>query len=172
MPTLVRQATLLDVLVGRGSLTVAQAEQASSGVSGPERQLHASLVANGVISDVQLAQALAEQCGVSYHSLQEFRVDFEAFSFIPIDVMRQFECVPVGEEEGELLLALADPTDVRRLDQIERVIRMHKNVERDLVLEVAAHTASRRRRCGHGALADERRGAHSGTSTHQTSAAD
>lgn len=31
MPTLVRQATLLDVLVGRGSLTVAQAEQASSG---------------------------------------------------------------------------------------------------------------------------------------------
>ena len=42
MPTLVRQATLLDVLVRRGVLTAAQADEASAQVSGPERQLHAS----------------------------------------------------------------------------------------------------------------------------------
>lgn len=77
---------------------------------------------NALISDVQLAQALAEQCGVAYHSLHEFRVDFEAFPSIPIEVMRQFECVPVGEEDGELILAVLDPTDVRRLDQIERAV--------------------------------------------------
>ncbi|MCC8985045.1 MAG: GspE/PulE family protein, partial [Nitrospira sp.] len=122
MPTLVRQATLLDVLVRRGVLTAAQAEEASAQVSGPERQLHASLVADGLLTDAELAQALAEQCGVPYHSLHEFRVDFESFPSIPVDVMRQFECVPIGEEEGAFLLALADPTDLPRLDQLERAL--------------------------------------------------
>jgi len=122
MPTLVRQATLLDVLVRRGLLTAAQAEEASAQVSGPERQLHASLVADGLLTDAELAQALAEQCGVPYHSLHEFRVDFESFPSIPVDVMRQFECVPIGEEEGAFLLALADPTDLPRLDQLERAL--------------------------------------------------
>ena len=122
MPTLVRQATLLDVLIRRGVLTGAQAEEASAQVSGPERQLHTSLVADGLLTDVELAQALAEQCGVPYHSLHEFRVDFESFPSIPVDVMRQFECVPIGEEEGAFLLALADPTDLPRLDQLERAL--------------------------------------------------
>jgi len=122
MPTLVRQATLLDVLVRRGVLTAAQAEEASAQVSGPERQLHASLVADGLLTDAELAQALAEQCGVPYHSLHEFRVDFESFPSIPVDVMRQFACVPIGEEEGAFLLALADPTDLPRLDQLERAL--------------------------------------------------
>ena len=122
MPTLVRQATLLDVLVRRGVLTAAQADEASAQVSGPERQLHASLVADGLLTDAELAQALAEQCGVPYHSLHEFRVDFESFPSIPVDVMRQFECVPIGEEEGAFLLALADPTDLPRLDQLERAL--------------------------------------------------
>ena len=39
-----------------------------------------------------------------------------------VDVMRQFECVPIGEEEGAFLLALADPTDLPRLDQLERAL--------------------------------------------------
>lgn len=122
MPTLVRQATLLDVLVRQARLTAAQAESVSVQVSGPERQLHALLVADGTITDAQLAQALAEQCGVPYQSLHEFRVDFEAFAFMPVEVMRQFECVPISEEESVLVLALADPTDVRRLDHVERAV--------------------------------------------------
>ena len=64
MPTLVRQATLLDVLVRRGVLTAAQADEASAQVSGPERQLHASLVADGLLTDAELAQALAASRGV------------------------------------------------------------------------------------------------------------
>ncbi|HZU53794.1 MAG TPA: GspE/PulE family protein [Holophagaceae bacterium] len=50
-------------------------------------------------------------------------VDFALFQSIPLDLMLKHHFVPVREEEGRLVLALADPLDVHLQDLLRRQLK-------------------------------------------------
>ena len=122
MPTLIRQTALADILIRRGLLTVEQLDAYQVEAQGSERQLRAALVHEQVLSETDWAEALAEQYGLPCETLEGYRVDFERFATIPVDAMRQFGFVPVDERDGVLIVAVADPHDLRLLDHIDRLV--------------------------------------------------
>ncbi|MEK7301182.1 MAG: pilus assembly protein PilB, partial [Nitrospirota bacterium] len=66
--------TLLEVLVRHG-LAREPIEQALRRLGGVSLALGQTLVSEGVLSEEQLAKALAEQYGLPYDPLTDFRVD-------------------------------------------------------------------------------------------------
>jgi type IV pilus assembly protein PilB len=131
MTTLLRYAPLSDLLTSHGLLTQQETQEWLARAKGSQRRLQALLVEHEVLSDVSLAQILAEQCRVSCQTLEEFRVDFDKFSFIPVETMRQHRFVPIEEQDGTLTVAVADPFDIHLLDQLEVLLN------RDLRIVVA-----------------------------------
>ena len=122
MPTVIRQTALAEILLRRGLLTVEQFDTYRAEAQGSDRRLRASLVRDQVLSETAWAEVLAEQYGLPFESLDGYRVEFERFVAIPVEAMRQFGFVPVDEREGILVVAVADPQDLRLLDHIDRIV--------------------------------------------------
>jgi len=134
MATPVKRATLEELLVRRGLISRDQAE-AFRQTKGADRSLRARLVEQGVVPEDTLAEILAEQYGLRYDPLTEFRLDQELFKTISLELMHRYVFLPLKEHEGVLSIAVADPQDLRALDQLELLLG------RELCLVVAPRTA-------------------------------
>ena len=89
----------------------------------------------GLVDETTVAQALAQQFGLPFIDLDSAKIDQTLFDSVPSDLLYRYHCVPV-EQDGELLtLAIADPTDVLLLDELELVL------DRPLCFAVAAAPA-------------------------------
>lgn len=128
-------APLTDILLRRGVLTPEQAGAFCQDTQGSQRDLTRRLVEEGLLTESALAPIVAEQAGLPYRSLEDYRVDFDAFPTIPVEWMRQHGFVPLEERDGVLTIAVSDPADLRTLDLLERLL------ERDLSLCVAPRGA-------------------------------
>jgi type IV pilus assembly protein PilB len=133
MATPVKRATLEELLVRRGLISRDQAE-AFRQSKGGARSLPARLVEQGVVPEETLAEILAEQYGLRYDPLTEFRLDQELFKTISLELMHRYVFLPLKEHEGVLTIAVADPQDLRALDQLELLLG------RELCLVVAPRT--------------------------------
>jgi len=69
--------------------------------------------------DVAKAQALAERLGLPFDDLSNFRVDPELLRHIPIEVMLRYQFVPLAREGEVVVVAMADPSDVLMVDEVE-----------------------------------------------------
>ena len=134
MATPVKRASLEELLVRRGLITRDQADALRQS-KGADRSLRARLVEQGVVPEETLAEVLAEQYGLRYDPLTEFRLDQELFKRVPLDLMQRYVFLPLREQEGVLTIAVADPQDLRTLDQLELLLG------RELSLVVAPRTA-------------------------------
>ena len=121
MPTLVQRTPLIEILQRSGALGTEDAERLQDEARTARRPLQAVLLEHGISEDT-LAQALAEQYGVPFDPLEDFRVNFDAFPTISADWMRQYNFLPMDERDGLLTIALADPQDLKTLDHLERLL--------------------------------------------------
>jgi type IV pilus assembly protein PilB len=106
-------------LVTHDQLTAAYEEHQRNG-----RSLGRVLVDHGVLSEGQLVAALATQIGLRFVDLAEFSVDGSAVSRVPPAVCRRYTALPVGYEDGKLLVAMADPANVFAIDDIRSITGM------------------------------------------------
>jgi type IV pilus assembly protein PilB len=71
------------------------------------------------ITKDQLARSMAERFGLDHVDLNVFEVDLGAVNLIPGQAAKRFEAIPIAfVEEGTLLVAMADPANVRAVDDI------------------------------------------------------
>jgi type IV pilus assembly protein PilB len=109
-----------DVLVDLGftnreRVDAAVAESRTAGRP-PERLL----IEQGVITADQLSRAVAERYGLDHIDLTAFKVDMAAANLLSESLARRYKAVPVGYVTDEiLLLAIADPTNVLAVDDIQ-----------------------------------------------------
>jgi type IV pilus assembly protein PilB len=106
-------------LVTRDQLSGAVEEQGRLG-----RSLGRVLVELGILTEAQLVAALAEQIGMKFVDLTDFPVDGSAVSRISDVVCRRHTALPIGYEDGRLLVAMADPANVFALDDIRSMSGM------------------------------------------------
>ena len=77
------------------------------------------LVAQGVLRADQLARVVAERFGLDYVDLSVYDLDMGAVHLIGADAAKRYRAVPVGfTDDGALLLAMADPTNVLTIDDV------------------------------------------------------
>ncbi|MCA9471940.1 MAG: GspE/PulE family protein [Nitrospirales bacterium] len=119
MPTPLKRTSLEDIFIRRGLITDSQMEQLVNQALESQRPLKTVLLEEGVVSEEHIVQALAEQYGLSYDPLQEFRVDPEFFETIPVEWMHRYPFVPLSKDQGVLTIAIPNPQDVRVLDELE-----------------------------------------------------
>jgi type IV pilus assembly protein PilB len=109
-----------DVLVDLGFVGEARARQAieearTAGVP-PERLL----LDQGAVDANQLTRAVAERYGLDHVDLAVFQVDMAAANLIPVNTARRYKALPVGfAGEQTLIVAMADPTNVLAVDDIQ-----------------------------------------------------
>ncbi len=127
--------SLADILLRRGVITPDQVDDLCQRSPGGTRVLARLIVDEGLLSESGLAELLAEQAGLPYCTLEDYRVAFDAFPAIPVDWMRQHGFVPLEERDGVLAIAVSDPTDLKTLDLLDRLLG------RDLSLCVAPQSA-------------------------------
>jgi type IV pilus assembly protein PilB len=113
-----------DILIEGGLVNQQQLSAAYEAHQLNGRSLGRVLVEQGVLSEGQLVAALATQIGLRFVDLTEFSVDGSAISRVPDSVCRRYTALPVGYEDGKLLVAMADPANVFAIDDIRSITGM------------------------------------------------
>jgi type IV pilus assembly protein PilB len=88
------------------------------------RSLGRVLVELGILTEGQLVAALATQIGLKFVDLSDYPVDGSAVSRVPDMVCRRHNALPIGYEDGRLLVAMADPANVFAVDDIRSMTGM------------------------------------------------
>jgi Type II secretion system (T2SS), protein E, N-terminal domain len=83
------------------------------------RRLGEILIERGLLQEEDLTRLLAGQKGLPFISLRDEPIDPEATKMLSEDQARLFSALPIGYEEGQPLVAVADPTN----DVLNRNIR-------------------------------------------------
>src|SRR6202035_3545067 len=66
-----------------------------------------------------LARVVAERFGLDYVDLSVFDLDMGAVNLLNPDASKRYQAVPIGfTDDGTLLLAMADPTNVLTIDDV------------------------------------------------------
>lgn len=122
MATPVKRTSLEEILLRRELLSSVQLEECLQQVQSTQQPLRTLLLQEGRVEEVPLAQAIAEQFGLPFEPLHEFRVDQEFFSTIPVEWMHRQPFAPVSDQNGLLTIAVADPQDLRAIDELELLL--------------------------------------------------
>ncbi|MFO7775566.1 MAG: ATPase, T2SS/T4P/T4SS family [Candidatus Hydrogenedentota bacterium] len=111
-------------LVERGIISEKQLEEAlhKQKTSMTRRRLGEVLVRLGYISKSHITDGLADQLGIPVVNLREREISDRLRTIIDVGVAQLYRVVPVGEENGKLLVATADPTNINQLDNLEKLL--------------------------------------------------
>jgi type IV pilus assembly protein PilB len=77
------------------------------------------LVERGILRHDQLARVVAERFGLDFVDLTVYDLDMGAVNLVGIAAAKRYQALPVGfTEDGALLLAMANPTNVLTIDDV------------------------------------------------------
>ncbi|HEX7059157.1 MAG TPA: ATPase, T2SS/T4P/T4SS family [Solirubrobacterales bacterium] len=109
-----------DMLVDLGFVGDDRARQAIEEARNAGRPPEELLLQQGAISGDQLSRAIAERYGLDHVDLSAYHVDMAAANLISVNTARRYNALPVGfVDKQTLLVAIADPTNVLAVDDIQ-----------------------------------------------------
>src|SRR3954453_14236482 len=111
---------LTDAIVELGYATREQVDQAIAQSRTAGRRAEEILVEQGAIDAEQLSRATAERYGLDFVDLSFFNVDMGAANLISAKSARPHQGLPGAfVDKSPLLLAMADPTNLLALDDVQ-----------------------------------------------------
>ncbi|HET7591167.1 MAG TPA: ATPase, T2SS/T4P/T4SS family [Solirubrobacterales bacterium] len=109
-----------DVLVDLGFVAEERARQAIEEARTAGRPPERLLLEQGAVDADQFSRAVAERYGLDHIDLSAYQVDMAAANLIPVNTARRYGALPVGYVDRQtLLVAMADPTNVLAVDDIQ-----------------------------------------------------
>jgi type IV pilus assembly protein PilB len=119
----IRWLPLGALLTGAGLISEEQLEQAFEAQRHRGGRLGMVLIELGMLTSRQIAGAVAEQCHLELIDLDPNTVDPEAARLLPEHLARRFEALPIQFlDDGSLLVAIADPTNLRAIDDLQMAL--------------------------------------------------
>jgi type IV pilus assembly protein PilB len=107
------------LLINQGLLNVDQVKRAFEEQQLTGRRLGEIVVGHGWVTPQDLAKALAVQNGLEYIDLSETNIETGVATLLPKELAVRYEALPVRFLSDDLLLvAVADPTDIGRADDL------------------------------------------------------
>ncbi len=107
-----------DLLVAEGLITERQLHEALAQQKGTNDKLGSVLVRLRLLTEEQLIGFLSRQYGIPSMKLAQLDVDPEVLRLVPSAIAKKYEVMPVKRVENSLTLAMADPTNVFALDDV------------------------------------------------------
>jgi type IV pilus assembly protein PilB len=114
---------ILDLLTSRGIINERQAEEGRQKCD----KSGASII--DVLSDLQyvteenIMMVLAGEYGMDTFDLTDYRISPEVISAVPADVARQYKVIPVMKNDGTIIVAMENPTDLETLDALRYILK-------------------------------------------------
>jgi len=108
-----------EILVDMGVLAPAEARLVLEQQSQLGQRFGEVAVAKGLLKDDDVAQALALQFGLEYIDLDTYVADPELAEEFPADLSVRYNFIPLQKTDNGLVVAIADPTNVANLDDLE-----------------------------------------------------
>ena len=100
----------------------------------PGSRIGQLFISAGMLGEVELSQALAEQSGLGWVDLGDYHINDQLLAGLPPDVIYRFRFIPLEYQNDCLVIAIDDPTDVLRIDELEMLL------DRPLLLRVATES--------------------------------
>jgi type IV pilus assembly protein PilB len=108
-----------EVVVDLGLSDSETVEEAVAAARSQGRPTGLVLVERGILRHDQLARVVAERFGLDFVDLSVFELDMGAVNLISSETAKRYQAVPVGfTDDGALLLAMANPTNVLTIDDV------------------------------------------------------
>jgi len=113
------QRMIGEVVVDLGLADREAVEEAVSAARSQGRPTGVVLVERGILRHDQLARVVAERFGLDFVDLSVYDLDMGAVALIGVEASKRYQAVPVGfTEDGAVLLAMANPTNVLTIDDV------------------------------------------------------
>src|SRR5215210_373562 len=110
---------LTDLLVEMDFVSRGEVDEAIERANGNGSSAERLLVVEGMITDNQLARAVAERFGLDHIDLSVYRVDPDAAKLVTPAAVKRYQSVPVSfAGDRVLLVAMVDPANVLAVDDI------------------------------------------------------
>ncbi|MCQ8117765.1 GspE/PulE family protein [Methylomonas rosea] len=128
-------------IISHEQLMTALAEQKKTG-----RKLGRTLVDLNFISETDLLSFLSRQLQIPFLDISQYKRKPEICKELPENLARRFRVMLLESNANDVLLAMADPTDLMGLDELSRVLkkRIRQAVVRESDLLTAIDQAYRR----------------------------
>ena len=111
-----------EVVVDLGFADRSAVEQAVAAARSQRKPTGQVLVEQGVLRQDQLARVVAERFGLEYIDLSSYEPDMGAVNLMSAEAIKRYQAVPVRfMDDGALLLAMADPTNILSIDDIAMI---------------------------------------------------
>ncbi len=86
---------------------------------GPDVGLADVMVRLGFINEKQMRELVAQSESVPVIDISEYAIDPEAMEKLPRDFLRNHGVLPLADEKGKILLAMAEPVDLETVEEIQ-----------------------------------------------------
>jgi len=117
-----RRRRLGEILSAKGILTEEQISEVLRRTNGSQKRLGECLIDEHVITEEVLAQTLAEQRGLRYADLLDFRITPAFFETMSVELMQRYQFVPMEDTGDVYILAMTDPNNIRAIDELEMIL--------------------------------------------------
>jgi type IV pilus assembly protein PilB len=77
----------------------------------------------GIMSLDDVLQVMAHHLGTNVVSVRDREFSPDLLKIIPANIARMYQCIPVGADNGTLQVAIADPLDPARADEIQFAVK-------------------------------------------------
>jgi type IV pilus assembly protein PilB len=115
--------SIVEYLQSNKSVSAEQLEKASKDTTA-EDQIAQRLVDQGVITNLELAQAIAAKGNLPFVRIKDFPVNRVTIALVPADLCRQNLLIPLEQKGNELTVAMADPANITAIDDIRAFTKM------------------------------------------------
>lgn len=113
-----------EILVKEGILTEAMLEKALSDHKKTNLRFGQFLIRQGIVQEKQILDLLSEQLNIKKYQVHEYPLDFDLVRYIPLDIVQKNQVVPLRVKGNLLEVGIADPLEIKVLDQIEKLTNM------------------------------------------------
>ena len=109
---------LVEDMVRGGIITADQLAVARVSQKNLGEDLGQILIKKGFISQDQMLTFLGKAIGISYVSPRQHDIQTNLVQKVPLHVARRYHVIPIKEENGKVIVAMADPLDRFALDDV------------------------------------------------------
>ena len=109
---------VVELLVSEGLADPAEVQRVQQEAAQTKRPLMEALAAQRTVTNEMIAHATAVVMGVPYVDLKNVEMDQAVFSLLPLEVAERSMVVPLGESNGQLVVAMLDVGNIQTVDYL------------------------------------------------------
>ncbi len=116
------QAKIAELIVAEGLADAELVAKIKNDADANDKPLIDELLRNKLINSEMVAHATAVIIGVPYIELKNIRMDQETLLLLPQEASERVMAIPLGEQNGTLIVAMLDVTNVQSTDYLANLV--------------------------------------------------